>query len=105
LRLFAARLEKIPHAVPYLLQALDFWLEEPYRVVIAGSGHSVQAQELLRAVHSVYQPNKVVLGNIGLVEKFARTLPAGDGPVAYLCTSKACRPPTAEALELKRLLR
>ena len=47
-------------------------------------------------MHSVYQPNKVVLGNTGAVEPFARTLPAKDGPVVYLCTGKACQPPTSD---------
>jgi len=104
LRLFAARLEKIPQAVPYMLQALDFWLEEPRRVVIAGDPRSTKAQELLRAAHSVYQPNKVVLGNSGAVEEFAKTLPAKDGPLVYLCTGKACQPPTSEPSKVKELL-
>jgi hypothetical protein len=105
LRLFATRLEKIPQAVPYMLHALDFWLEEPRRVVIAGDVKSTKFQELLHAAHSVYQPNKVVLGNMGSVEEFARTLPAKNGPVVYLCTGKACQPPTSEATKAKELLR
>jgi len=105
LRLFATRLEKIPQAVPYMLHALDFWLEEPRRVVVAGNPHSAKAGELLHAAHSVYQPNKVVLGNAGSVEEFARSLPAKDGPVVYLCTGKACQPPTANANDVKAALK
>jgi hypothetical protein len=105
LRLFAARLEKAPQAVPYMLHALDFWLEEPRRVVIAGDRQSAKAQELLHATHSVYQPNKVVLGNTGSVEEFAKTLPAKNGPVVYLCTGKACQPPTSEVAKVKELLK
>jgi uncharacterized protein YyaL (SSP411 family) len=104
LRLFGSRLEKTPQAVPYMLHALDFSLEEPRRVVIAGDPRSAQARELIHAAHSVYQPNKVVLGNAGAVEEFARTLPAKDGPVVYLCTGKACQPPTDDAREIRRLL-
>src|SRR6266702_4386957 len=62
LRLFANRLQQVPQAVPYMLQALDFSLDEPKRAVIAGNPSSAEARQLLRAVHSVYQPNKVVLG-------------------------------------------
>ncbi|MSU58638.1 MAG: thioredoxin domain-containing protein [Pedosphaera sp.] len=105
LRFFATRLEKIPHAVPYMLQTFDFTIEEPRRVVIAGDAHDPRARELLRAAHSVYQPNKVVLGNRGAVEEFARELPAKDGPLVYLCTGKACQPPTSDAAKLKALLR
>jgi uncharacterized protein YyaL (SSP411 family) len=105
LELFAPRLEKIPQAVPYMLQALDFWLEEPRRVVIAGEPRGGKAQDLLRVAHSVYQPNKIVLGNVGAVEEFARTLPAKDGAVAYLCTGNACQPPTNDAGKLQEMLR
>jgi len=104
-RLFSTRLEKIPQAVPYMVLALDFSLEEPRRVVIAGDPKSAKAQELIHAAFSVYQPNKVVLGNTGPVEEFARTLPAKDGPVVYLCTGKACQPPTNDPADVKRLLK
>jgi uncharacterized protein len=104
LRSFATRLEKIPQAVPYMLHALDFWLEEPRRVVIAGDPNSEKARELIHAAHSVYQPNKVVLGNAGAVEEFARTLPAKGGPVVYLCTGKACQQPTDDTAKVKEML-
>jgi uncharacterized protein YyaL (SSP411 family) len=94
LQLFAARLAKVPQAVPFLLHGLDFSLEEPRRVVIAGDPHSATARALILAAHSVYQPNQVVLGNQGAVEPFARTLPAPTGALAYLCTGTACQPPT-----------
>ena len=105
LRSFAARLEKMPSAVPYMLQALDFSLDEPRRAVVAGSANAPAFRELVRAVHAVYQPNKVVLGNAGAVEEFARTLPAKAGPLVYLCTGKACQPPTSEAGGIRKLLK
>jgi uncharacterized protein YyaL (SSP411 family) len=105
LRLFATRLERIPQAMPYLLHALDFWLDEPRRVVIAGDPSSAKARELIHAAQAVYQPNKVVLGTAGAVEEFARTLPAPDGPVVYLCTGQACQPPTSDAAQVRARLR
>lgn len=96
LQLFAARLERVPQAVPYLLQALDFWLEEPRRVVVAGDPQSAGAKALIRAAHSVYQPCKVVLGNTGPVEQFATTLPSHPDAKAYLCTGTACQAPTSD---------
>ena len=104
LRLFANRLQQAPQAVPCLLQALDFSVQEPKRVVVAGDPHAARAQELLHATHSVYQPNKVVLGNVGTVEEFARSLPAKDGPVVYLCTGNACQAPTSDVATVKKLL-
>ena len=70
-----------------------------------GSFVQTRARALVHAAHAVSQPNKVVLGNTGAVEEFARTLPATDGPVAYLCTGKACQPPTSDAAKVKELLR
>jgi len=97
-----------------MLHALDFQLEEPRRVVIAGDPpslrigaagpNSTKFHELLRAAHSVYQPNKVVLGSAGAVEEFARTLPARNGPVVYLCTGNSCQPPTQDAAKVREML-
>jgi uncharacterized protein YyaL (SSP411 family) len=115
LHLFAHRLQNFPQTMPYMLHTLDFWLDEPRRVVIAGdppslrfgaaSPSSAKARKLLRAVHSVYQPNKIVLGNTGAVEEFARTLPAKNGPVIYLCTGNTCQPPTSDVKKVKELLK
>jgi len=105
LRSFATRLQQLPQAVPYMLQALDFSLEEPRRAVIAGDPQSPHARDLLNAVHSVYQPNKVVLGNTGAVEPFAKTLAAKDGPVVFLCTGTSCQPPTNQPEKVRALLK
>ena len=87
-----------------MLHALDFWLDEPRRLVVAGKPGSARGRELLRAAHSVYQPNKIVSGNAGAVEEFARSLPAKDGPVVYLCTGQSCQPPTDDVQAVKKLL-
>jgi uncharacterized protein YyaL (SSP411 family) len=39
------------------------------------------------------------------VEEFARTLPAKDGAVVYLCTGNACQPPTSNPAKLKEMLK
>jgi len=105
LRLFAHRLQNFPQAMPFMLHALDFWLDEPCRVVVAGKPDSARARKLLHAVHSVYQPNKIVLGNAGAVEEFALSLPSKNGPVVYLCSGKTCRSPTDNVEEVQALLR
>jgi len=104
LRFFSQRLQQVPQAVPFLAQALDFSLDEPWRAVIAGDPDRPETRALLRAVHTVYQPNLVVLGNTGPVEPFAQTLPARDGPVVYLCSGTACQPPTTDPVKIKELL-
>jgi uncharacterized protein YyaL (SSP411 family) len=104
LRLFADRMQNAPQAVPFMLQALDFSLQEPARAVIAGKQDSAKLHELLRAAHSVYQPNKIILGNTGAVEEFSKTLPAKDEATVYVCFGNECKPPTDNPNELKKLL-
>ena len=101
LQLAAARLQQQPAALAFMLQALDFWLEEPRRVVLCGDPKSPDFHELLRAAHSVYQPNKIVLGNTGAVEPFAKTLSAKNSATAFVCTGSACQPPTHDPACLK----
>jgi uncharacterized protein len=104
LQLFAHRLQSQPAALSSMLQALDFWLDEPRRVVIAGRSDSAEFKQLLHAAHSTYQPNKIVLGNTGAVEPFARTLPAKSAATAYVCTGNSCQPPTDDPEALRQLL-
>ncbi|HEY1663362.1 MAG TPA: thioredoxin domain-containing protein [Verrucomicrobiae bacterium] len=101
---FAGRLRDFPQALPYMLQALDFQLQEPRRVVVVGKEKSQKFQELLHAAHAVYQPDKIVLGNTGAVEEFARTLPAKGEAVVYICTGTSCRPPTDDPEKIRELL-
>ena len=102
--LFASRLQEIPQTVPCLLQALDFHLAEPTRAVIEGNPPDRRTRALLHAVHSVYQPNKVVLGTSGPVQPFARTLPVKPEPRLYLCTGTTCQAPTADPKEAQHIL-
>jgi hypothetical protein len=105
LRLFADRMQRLPQAVPAMLQALDFQLGEPRRVVITGNPGSPATHELLAAVHTTYHPNIVVLGTTGPVEALARDLGQDPGVAAYVCTGNACLPPARTATELLDLLK
>jgi hypothetical protein len=105
LRLFAHRLQNFPQAMPFMLHALDFSLGEPRRVVIAGEPGSPKTNALLRAAHSVYQPDKIILGNAGPVEPFAKTLPAQGEATVYLCTGNSCQPPTNDEAKVREMLK
>jgi uncharacterized protein len=105
LRLFAERMNQLPQAVPHLLLALDYWIDEPKRVVIVGDPAQEPTRKLILAAHSVYQPTKVVLGTKGPVEKFVNTLPETPAPVVYLCTGTACQAPTSDVEKIRALLK
>lgn len=105
LRLSAARLREQPAALAVMLQALDFWLDEPRRIAIAGGPDLNGFADLLRAAHSVYQPNKIVLGATGPVEPIAKTLaPINGAATVYLCTGTACQRPTNDPDRVRALI-
>ena len=104
LTLFSDNLKNNPQTVPYLLQALDYIIHEPRRAVITGDPESSGAQDLITAAHSIYQPNKVILGVAGPVEDFAKKLPVGKQSEVYLCTGSACQEPTVNSTKLKEML-
>lgn len=107
LGLFAQRLREQPQAVPCLLAAFDGFLADPLEVVIAGAPADAPLPPLVRAAHSVYAPQRLVLGTAGPVRPFARSLPPGNSgqPLAYVCLNRACRPPTADPALLADSLR
>ena len=63
LALFSARLEQLPQAVPFLLQALDFSLQEPVRAVVVGKPQSAGTRDLLAVPSTPYiSPIKLCWG-------------------------------------------
>ncbi len=106
LQQFALNLEKGARGVPYLMMALDFYLHEPYRVVVAGKPGEPEFQKALHAVHNQFQPNRVILGNAGPVEEFAKKqTPDEDGPLVYVCSGTACQLPTRDSKEIQNHLK
>jgi uncharacterized protein YyaL (SSP411 family) len=113
LRLFRARLEEAPHAVPQLLCALDWALGPVREIVIAGPPDRADTRALLEVVGRRYLPNKVLLLADGGERQaaLARWLPfvAALKPIdgraaAYVCVNQTCRQPVTEPAELAQLL-
>ena len=104
LRTAAEKFQRVPQALPCLLQALDYWMNEPKRVVIAGHFEAADFTLLLHAAHSVYQPNKVVLGISDHFKSFYGTLSPKDNPTAYVCSGQTCLPPTTDPSVLRNLV-
>jgi uncharacterized protein YyaL (SSP411 family) len=106
IRLFAQKLHQMPQAVPHLLLALDFAVQEPKRIALVGDFSCGSTASLLRASHSVFAPHKVVLGNAGPVEEFTRTLPVNEEfTQAFCCTGSACQPPTRDKEKIREFLK
>ncbi len=100
-----AQFEKTPHLVPVTLKTLITQIDKPTRVVIAKGTHETAFKELLLSAHSEHIPNRVVLGNKGPVEPFAKSLDAIDNqPTAYVCVGMACSLPTHDAKTLLKYI-
>jgi uncharacterized protein len=103
--LFAERINETGQALPLMLQSLPILFGEPMRVVITGDPGSTEAHALVRAAQGTYRPDKVILGNSGPVEEFAKTLKSmDDKPTAYVCSGTACKPPTHDGATVKKHL-
>ncbi len=114
LQAFARRLEKMPHAAPQTLAAMDFMLDKPKQIIIAGKPHADDAKILLQAVHERFIPNKILLladggegqkylsGKLPIVESMTMI---GGKATAYVCENYACQLPVNEGKALAALLR
>jgi uncharacterized protein YyaL (SSP411 family) len=97
LQLFSAHLYRAPHAVPQMLCALDFALGKPKQIVLAGK----PSDAMLQVFRGRYLPNKVVM----MATEQAEPRPLIDGkPTVYVCVNFACKLPTNDPEQLKKLL-
>jgi uncharacterized protein YyaL (SSP411 family) len=110
---FAARLRQAPLALPQMLAAVDFMLDKPRQIVIAGKPDAADTKAMLREVHARYLPNKIVLaadsagGQQFLASKmeFIKTIaPIGGKAAAYVCENYACQLPTNDLAALAKQL-
>jgi hypothetical protein len=110
---FAPRLAEIPLALPQMLAASEFYLGEPRQIVLAGERNGDDTKALIRALHTRFVPNHIVL----LVdsEESRKALAAGipaiesmgtlDGrAAAYVCRNYTCQLPVVEAEQFIELL-
>jgi uncharacterized protein YyaL (SSP411 family) len=110
---FSPTLSAFPSAMPQMLVALDFSLNKPRQIVIAGKIDNQQTQALLAEVQQHFLPNKLLLlaeggqGQKYLGEKLEviRAMSMVDGkPAAYVCENFTCKAPVTSAEQLRALL-
>ena len=110
---FRPQWTKAPHALPQLLCALELALEPPRHVVLAGDPQSADFRALAAVVHERLGPRRALLGATGgagqasLAERapwIAAMKPVDGRATAYVCEEFACRAPTSDPAELRRLL-
>jgi uncharacterized protein YyaL (SSP411 family) len=110
---FGPRLSVAPVAIPILLVACNFLLSDPRQVIIAGERGAPDTNELIRTVHSHFDPQRIILlvdsdetrqalsGGIPSIAAMGKL----DGcAAAYVCRDYTCQLPVSEAARLAELL-
>jgi uncharacterized protein YyaL (SSP411 family) len=105
-RVARSYLERLPHAVGWLLCALSFHFAAPREVAVVG-----ESPELRRAALDGFTPNTVHAFAAGADDPALERVPALAGktlvdgrPAAYVCESFACQAPVTDPAELRAAL-
>ena len=110
---FAQTVSHFASAMPQMLVALDYSLDKPRQIVIAGKIGDEETKALLREVHRHFFPNKIlILADGSKGQKFlgqnneaVRAMTPVDGkPAAYVCENFTCKAPVTSGPELRGLL-
>jgi uncharacterized protein YyaL (SSP411 family) len=110
---FADRLQREPGSLPQMLAALDFQLSRPKQIVIAGKPDAEDTRTLVRAVHEIYLPNKILLLADGAegqkvlgsrLEFIREVQPLGGKATAFVCENYTCQLPTTDLNTLRKQL-
>jgi uncharacterized protein YyaL (SSP411 family) len=96
-------LERYPLGFANWLCALDFYLSTPREIVIVGPGNSPATAELLRAMYSIWLPDKVVAAydpddpaRLSELKLFEDRQMIDNRPTAYVCENCTCKLPVTD---------
>jgi hypothetical protein len=110
---FSLALEQRPVAMPFMASALDFALQKPVQVVIAGERGNEGVRNLVRELSSRFLPNKIVLyadggagqQEISEMQPFVKEMGSIQGKAtAYVCRDFVCKLPTVDTGVFGKLL-
>ncbi|KAF8766595.1 Spermatogenesis-associated protein 20 like protein [Argiope bruennichi] len=112
LSLYSHRMVMLPMALPEMLCGLMFYYSNYKQIIITGNKDSEATQELLKQVHELYIPFKVLLLANSDSEKvlserlkiLERSDESSSDSVAYVCQRNTCSLPVSSPSELKKLL-
>jgi len=106
-------LARAPGAVPKLLGALDFQLDQPKQIVLvaAAGAPSSETSALLARVRRAYVPNRVLVQVTEGDRAAQQVIPLVEGkparggrPTAYVCVGTHCEQPTGDPDQLSAQL-
>lgn len=112
-RCFSAQLQHAPSAMPQMLSALDFHLDNPMQIIIAGRPDAADTRAILREIHFRYMPNKIILladgeeGQQRLAKQleFIKDMTMIDGKAtAFICENYVCKLPSNDLSKIIEIL-
>jgi uncharacterized protein YyaL (SSP411 family) len=107
---FFGYLERIPTALPRLLNAVDYLCDLPREIVLSGEPGDAGLEALREVIFSSDRPNRVVAladrsGSLdGLSPLVEERKPAGSGARAFVCENFMCQKPISDPAELRAAL-
>lgn len=105
LALFAAKMNSLPQAVPYLLQGLWDALDAGSTVFLSGARVDEKVKKLHKAGSRIFHPNLLWLTGEGDVDEFYRNLNVDQEVVqAFLCHGSSCESPISSITELTKTI-
>jgi uncharacterized protein YyaL (SSP411 family) len=111
---FSSPIQRSPTAVPQMMVALDFALQKPQQIVIAGKQHARDTRALMDVVNADFRPHSVVLladGKAGQdflakhSEAYGAMVPRDGKATAYICEDFVCELPTNDPEQVEALLK
>jgi uncharacterized protein YyaL (SSP411 family) len=110
LKLFDEKMKTHPYAMPQMLCALDFALQKPKQIIIAGKRDDANMLALIEEVYNHYLPNKILIQaepgkENKLIPFLSEIIPASlEKSQAFVCENYTCQLPVSEVEELRKLL-
>lgn len=102
IRSYMGLIQESPSGMGEMLMSLQFSLEKPGRLVLAGEKGR---EELLLAATKTFDPNRITLGNQGPVSEFTAGLKSTEGlATAFYCVGQTCQLPVVKPAELSAML-
>jgi uncharacterized protein YyaL (SSP411 family) len=110
---FSLRLSQAAQAMPQMLAACEYLLNEPRQIILVGDRKDPGTQALLSTLYSHFVPNRIVLlvDSLEARRELAAGIPAissmqrvGDRASAYVCRNYTCQLPVSEPEKFSELI-
>jgi uncharacterized protein len=102
IRLMRDTAAQSPLAVGHLLQAIDFYTDDPLELVVIGDLDAADTGSLLETLRARFLPNKVLICSPPSDEDAIRQIPllrgrgSSNGAIAYVCRNGTCKLPVTD---------